>query len=108
MQHVSSNGSLRSGSFCEIREWADGLRRLAQFPNVVSKVSGLATEADWHQWNEDQLIPYLDITFECFGPHRLMAGSDWPVRTLVASYERAFAATQLYFAASFDPDRDAG
>jgi L-fuconolactonase len=91
----------------EIRDWADGLRRLAQFPNVVSKVSGLATEADWQHWNEDQFIPYLDIAFDCFGPHRLMAGSDWPVCTLVANYERALATTQLYLGRFSNSDRDA-
>jgi L-fuconolactonase len=70
----------------EIQPWEIGLRKLAQFPNVFCKLSGLVTEADWMKWKPEQTKPYLDIAFECFGPERLMIGSDWPVCTVAASY----------------------
>jgi len=70
----------------EIRSWKTGLSELARFPNVFCKLSGLVTEADWMNWKPEQMKPYLDIAFECFGPERLMIGSDWPVCTVAASY----------------------
>jgi L-fucono-1,5-lactonase len=82
----------------EIREWEKGLRRLAEFPQVFCKLSGLITEADWRRWTPQQLRPYLDVAFDCFGPQRLMAGSDWPVCTLAADYARTMAIIGDYLA----------
>lgn len=66
--------------------WAAGIRRLAAFPHVYCKVSGLVTEANWQQWQPIDFQPYLDVVFEAFGPQRIMFGSDWPVCTLAAPY----------------------
>jgi L-fuconolactonase len=66
--------------------WRRDFDRIAQFPNVWCKLSGLVTEADWRTWTPGQLRPYLDAAFEVFGPARLMVGSDWPVCTVAASY----------------------
>jgi L-fuconolactonase len=95
---------IRSG---EIRDWEKGLRRLAEFPHVFCKLSGLVTEADWHTWTADELRPYLDVAFDCFGPHRLMVGSDWPVSTLAADYGRTMAVVGNYLLDRSDADRDA-
>src|SRR6266576_746527 len=72
----------------ELRAWAAGIPDLESRPNVMCKLSGLVTEADWSGWTSDQIRPYLDVAFEQFGPERLMIGSDWPVCTLAASYSR--------------------
>jgi L-fuconolactonase len=66
--------------------WRDGLKQLAAEPHVWCKLSGLVTEAGWNTWTPDQLRPYIETAFECFGAARLMAGSDWPVCTLASSY----------------------
>jgi L-fuconolactonase len=68
--------------------WATHMRTIAQNSNVYCKLSGLVTEADWHHWKPEDMIPYLDAVFEAFGPKRLMFGSDWPVCLLAASYQR--------------------
>jgi L-fuconolactonase len=70
-----------------LEPWASDIRRLAGYPNIWCKVSGLATEADWRGWEANDFYPYLDIVFEAFGPGRIMFGSDWPVCTLAARYE---------------------
>ena len=80
----------------EIHAWARGVRALAASPNVVAKLSGLVTEADWRRWTPDQIRPYLDVAFECFGPGRLMIGSDWPVCTLAADYGKTMAVVTDY------------
>lgn len=68
--------------------WKTQLRELAALPNVWCKVSGMVTEADWNTWQAEDLRPYLDQVIDCFGFGRLMFGSDWPVCTLAASYQR--------------------
>jgi L-fuconolactonase len=84
---------IRSGN---INEWSRGIRELAQSANVFCKVSGLVTEADWSQWMPGHIAPYLDVVFDCFGPERLMIGSDWPVCLVAASYSRAMNLVRDY------------
>jgi L-fuconolactonase len=73
----------------EIAGWARDLEALAAFPNVLCKLSGLVTEADWTSWTAADIRPYLDVLFGEFGAERLMIGSDWPVCTLAADFGRA-------------------
>lgn len=68
--------------------WRDHLRTLAGFPNVVCKISGLATEADYQNWTQDQLKPYIDHALEVFGPDRVLYGGDWPVSTQAIGYQQ--------------------
>ena len=87
--------------------WARGIRELASFPNVYCKVSGLVTEADWQAWEPEDLWPYLDAAFECFGPSRLMIGSDWPVCTVAVSYSRVMDAVKDYLRKFSAEEKDA-
>jgi L-fuconolactonase len=82
----------------EIRVWSAEVRKLAACPNVWCKLSGLVTEADWAAWKPEQLRPYLDVAFECFGVDRLMIGSDWPVCTVASDYSRTMAVVVEYLA----------
>jgi L-fuconolactonase len=84
---------IRSGN---IDSWALGIARLAAFPNVYCKLSGLVTEADWRHWQPERIIPFLDVAFESFGPDRLMIGSDWPVCLVAASYAKVVQVVKDY------------
>jgi hypothetical protein len=68
--------------------WRAHMRELAQRPNVYCKLSGMVTEADWVHWLINDLLFYVDVALEYFGPQRILAGSDWPACTVAASYER--------------------
>ncbi len=70
----------------EIATWRTGLTELARRPHCYCKLSGVVTEADWTNWNADEIRPYLDVALEAFGPERLMFGSDWPVCLLACDY----------------------
>jgi L-fuconolactonase len=59
--------------------WARQIERMAAYDGVVCKVSGLLTEATAAQRNVDALRPYVEHVRRCFGPDRVMYGSDWPV-----------------------------
>lgn len=67
-------------------DWAPWIARLARETSAFCKLSGLATE-DGPAWSVERLRPYVDHLLNCFGPKRLIWGSDWPVLTLVSSYE---------------------
>jgi L-fuconolactonase len=70
----------------ETAQWTSDLKRLAEFPNVFCKISGLVTEGTWNSWRSQDFEPYLDVVLNAFGPKRLMIGSDWPVCTLAGDY----------------------
>jgi L-fuconolactonase len=76
----------------ELEPWREQLARLAARPNVAVKLSGLVTEAA-PGWTVDDLRPYADHVLDCFGPGRVMAGSDWPVCLLRGRYDDVLAAT---------------
>jgi len=61
--------------------WATNLQRLAIHENVACKFSGLLSEARPDQRTAAGLLPFARHTMECFGPTRLVYGSDWPVVT---------------------------
>lgn len=86
---------IRGGRF---DAWQRNIRELAARANVCAKVSGLVTEADWTRWTPDALRPYLDVAFDCFGASRLMIGSDWPVCTVAADYQRTMRVVMEYVA----------
>ena len=91
----------------EMQEWEKGIRALAEFPLVFCKLSGLVTEADWIHWTPGDIHPYLDVAFECFGSHRLLFGSDWPVCTIAADYARVVALVEDYMANRTEAEREA-
>ena len=70
--------------------WREHIQRLAEFPNVYCKISGMITETDWHNWKTSDFRPYLDTVFGCFGIQRVLMGSDWPVCTLAGGYNQVF------------------
>lgn len=68
-------------------DWAASIKKLADFPHVHVKLSGMVTEADWNHWQKKDFTPYLETCLEFFGADRLMMGSDWPVCLLAAEYK---------------------
>jgi L-fuconolactonase len=67
--------------------WAEDIAAIARDTAAFCKLSGLVTEAG-AEWCIDDLRPYTDHLLRCFGPERLVFGSDWPVVTRASSYDR--------------------
>ena len=67
-------------------EWSDRIKALAACGNVWCKISGLATEAVWNDWDAERLFPFVAHAAKYFGEDRLIFGSDWPVCLLAGSY----------------------
>ena len=96
--------SIRTG---EIKEWAKHMKAMAQFPNVVCKVSGMVTEADLASWKYEDLAPYLEVVLEAFGANRLLYGSDWPVCLVAATYDAQFSMIQRFVSPLSDSEKKA-
>nr|MDQ2812982.1 amidohydrolase family protein [Actinomycetota bacterium] len=94
---------IASGLF---QPWARLVAQLARRPNVVCKLSGLVTEAG-PGWTMAQLRPYAGHLLDCFGPRRLMFGSDWPVSTLAVSYRGVVAMARMITSALDPAEREA-
>lgn len=90
----------------EIEAWQNDLKAVAAYNNVSCKISGMVTEADWHNWKTTDFTPYLDIVVETFGIERIMYGSDWPVCTLAATYEDMFSIVKEYFSMFSESEQD--
>jgi L-fuconolactonase len=77
----------------EMERWSLALRAAAEHANVFAKVSGLNTALDWADWTLEDLLPSVETALDCFGPERLMCGSDWPYSLLNGEYDRVWGAT---------------
>lgn len=82
----------------QIEPWREQIRELAKSPNVMCKLSGMITEADWESWQPADLLPYLETTFEAFGEDRVMFGSDWPVCLVAGEYGQVFGIVRDFVA----------
>jgi len=71
-----------------LEPWKTNIQELARRSHVCCKLSGMVTEAGFDTWTTEDLRPYIETVLECFGPARLMFGSDWPVCTVASSYSR--------------------
>jgi L-fuconolactonase len=89
----------------DIAFWQRDIALLAERPNVVCKLSGLATEAA-PNWQIADLRQAVDHVLACFGPARLLWGSDWPVVNLAGGYAKWFAAARALLA-DLSPDEKA-
>lgn len=84
----------------EFTNWANHIESLAKHTNVYCKLSGLFTEAK-KEATAEQLLPYINHLFACFGAKRILWGSDWPVLTLASDYQTWFNFCYQYAVKNF-------
>ncbi|MGE4183052.1 MAG: amidohydrolase [Limisphaerales bacterium] len=82
--------------------WLYGIEFAARHPNVHMKVSGLVEGTGKSDGTapDDAVFyqPTLDALWDCFGPKRLLFGSNWPVSARFASYATTLGIVRDYFA----------
>lgn len=93
-------GSPSDFSAAGVREWQAGLRRLAQLPNLICKLSGFGMFE--HDWTVASLRPRILMAIEAFGPARVAFGSNFPVDRLYRGYSDLMQA-YLQITAEFSP-----
>ncbi|TDO77253.1 L-fuconolactonase [Flavobacterium chryseum] len=82
----------------DILSWKKGISTIAKAENVMCKISGMVTEANWQSWKPNDLKPYLDVVFENFSVDNLMFGSDWPVCNVASDYTEVVKTLEDYIA----------
>lgn len=87
-------------------EWAPGMARIGAETGAWCKLSGIVTESA-EDWSVDDLKPYVDHVLECFGPERVVWGSDWPVCLLRATYDQWVETTDRLLSDLSDDERAA-
>lgn len=86
--------------------WLSQIRRLAALPNVVCKISGLATEADCERWRPEEVLWYARQAADAFGPARILFGGDWPVCDAAGGFGKWFRAAQELTASWSSAEKD--
>ncbi|NGN43242.1 amidohydrolase family protein [Mesorhizobium sp. CGMCC 1.15528] len=87
LQHA---GMLENLSPAGRKSWREGMKRLADQENVVSKLSGLGTFI--HSNDAEHIRDVVTETIARFGPARCLFGSNFPIEKLWTSYADLVAA----------------
>jgi predicted TIM-barrel fold metal-dependent hydrolase len=87
--------------------WTAALAELAdRVPNVVLKVSAVASSAD-PQWTTDSIRPWVLGAIESFTAERCMLASNWPIDRLYGTYPRLIGAYREIIAVLPEHDQQA-
>ncbi|MDA8584819.1 amidohydrolase family protein [Rhodobacteraceae bacterium] len=70
----------------ELTQWRADMKRIARDTSAYVKVSGLVERAGV-EWQTDTLRPWVEAMIEDFGCERLIFSSNWPVMTLMSTYD---------------------
>ena len=87
--------------------WNDALGRVAESPNVMTKMSGMVECAGGGDWSVDRFRPFVDAAIGHFGFDRVLWGGNWPLCSLGGSLERWLEATAEILASSGPRERAA-
>jgi len=74
--------------------WRQDIKALSQIPNVICKLSGLMAYCAPGTSSLETIEPYVDHALNCFGPDRMVWGSDWPVVNLAKGLPEWIAVTR--------------
>jgi predicted TIM-barrel fold metal-dependent hydrolase len=83
--------------------WRRALERLADAPNTAIKISGLGQRG--LPWTEEANVPLIRDAIAIFGASRCMFASNFPVDSLVASYETILRGFLAAIAGHSDTER---
>ena len=108
-----------AGKQAEIyQQWKSDIEEIAQCPNVVAKLGGMAMPDNGFGWHDDPAPPSSDAfvaaqrkyflhTIECFGPERCMFESNYPVDRLSISYHVLWNGLKKIVAEFSESEKDA-
>ena len=74
-------------------DWTTLVQSAAAHGNVAAKISGLNTVLTSAGWTGRDMRDAVEVAVECFGPDRLMWGSDWPYSLLNGDYGKVWRET---------------
>ncbi len=83
LDHIGNPDLMQSDN----QEWYDGIKMLAELPNLNCKISGVITRAG-KGWTIPTIEPFVLHAMEQFGPDRIVYGGDWPVVLRAGTYRQ--------------------
>jgi predicted TIM-barrel fold metal-dependent hydrolase len=86
-----------------LAQWRQGMRALAEQPNVSCKIAGLAMVD--RRWTPESLRPFILETIEIFGPERCMFASNYPVEGVHGTFDGFYSAYDAATSAFSDEER---
>jgi L-fuconolactonase len=90
----------------QLDPWRRDIARVAERAGTFCKLSGLVTECGT-DWSVPRLRLPVDHLLSCFGPQRLLWGSDWPVVNLAGGYDAWFESACIRLADLSSGEREA-
>jgi len=78
----------------EIDPWREDVEELSKISNITCKLSGLMAYCAPGTSSFETIEPYVDHVLKCFGPDRILWGSDWPVVNLGKGLKEWIAVTR--------------
>lgn len=87
--------------------WIDALGRVADAPNVVTKMSALIECAQGDAWSGSGFRPFIDAAITRFGSDRVLWGGNWPLCRIGGSMASWLEASEEILRSHPGPDRDA-
>lgn len=90
---VIDHGSKPNIPSGDLQAWSDDIAAAAKRTKTLCKLSGLVTECG-DDWSIERLRPVVNHLLDCFGPERLMWGSDWPVLNVAGGYDNWLETSQ--------------
>lgn len=78
----------------EFTQWAGEIKRISELEHVSCKLSGLLAYCPPGAASINTIWRYVEHVLECFGPDRVLWGSDWPVVNLGEGLANWLAITQ--------------
>ncbi|MGI9368031.1 MAG: amidohydrolase family protein [Ruegeria sp.] len=85
-----------------MKAWRDGMKRMADCPNIALKITGIPM-TDWN-YGVETLRPIVLESIEIFGVERSMFGSNFPIDGLHGSFDKLFDAYREIVSGFSDED----
>jgi len=91
----------------EMDQWGKDIKKLSELPNIICKLSGLMAYCAPGTSSQETIQPYVDHVLECFGPSRMVWGSDWPVVNLGKGIKEWITVTRKIFSTISEDEANA-
>lgn len=82
----------------EMDPWREEIKKVASYPNIACKISGVLAYCSPDNANAEAIRPYLEHSIECFGWDRVVWGSDWPLCAITSGLPQWIDITRELFA----------
>ena len=87
--------------------WIEALGRVAESPNVTTKMSGMVECVEGVGWSGSRFRPFVESALRHFGCERVLWGGNWPLCSVGGSMKLWLEATEEILASLSPEDRAA-